>query len=559
MLYLLLCNHCNGVRIVKEIICECGHKNPHGTILCESCGKPFGEEEKSNEILNMRYEGSARRSQTYKRTIVDKVWNFFSSVKVGVWIIVLVVVASAIGTLFPQEMYIPPGETAATYYEDQYGIAGAIYYKLGFHNLYSAWWYIILLAALGTSIIIASLDRVIPLYRSLNNQRVTRHDSFLKRQRIFGVTKTKGTDDFIDNAEEVFKKKRYNIRKEDGNLLAEKNRFSRWGAYVNHTGLIIFLIGAMLRFFPGMYVDEVLQLRNGETKAIPGTEREYYLKNNEFLIELYDDEDDEKFEGAIETTEEGLVVKNFQTNATLYKRAGEVIAGQEPKLVKVKDYPIRVNSPLKFDNYALYQVDYRLNEFVAMSFELERKSDNEKFGELTIDLLDPKDKYDLGEGYAVEIMDYFPDFKFNERGEPTTQSKAPNNPAFIFNMITPETPEGEVSFVAIRQNLEPLGETKYKLSFSGIETTDSTFLTVRKDHTLWILVVGGTIFMIGVIQGMYWHHRRIWLSQKDNEIWISGHTNKGWYGLKKEMDEVAASLGLNAPTDQVEEKNKANE
>lgn len=27
------------------------------------------------------------------------------------------------------------------------------------------------------------------------------------------------------------------------------------GPYVNHIGLIIFLVGAMLRFFPGMYVD----------------------------------------------------------------------------------------------------------------------------------------------------------------------------------------------------------------------------------------------------------------------------------------------------------------
>ena len=192
-------------------------------------------------------------SQTYKRTIIDKIWNFFSSVKVGVWIIVILVVASAIGTLFPQEMYIPPGETAASYYKEQYGVIGDLYYKFGFHNLYSSWWYIILLAALATSIIIASLDRFIPLYRSLKNQRVIRHDSFLKRQRIFGVTKTTDVDEILKKAKEELKNKRYNVREENGNLFAEKNRFSRWGAYVNHIGLIIFLIGAMLRYFPGMY------------------------------------------------------------------------------------------------------------------------------------------------------------------------------------------------------------------------------------------------------------------------------------------------------------------
>lgn len=50
------------------------------------------------------------------------------------------------------------------------------------------------------------------------------------------------------------------------------------GPYVNHIGLIIFLIGAMLRFVPGMYVDETLWVREGETAQIPGTDGKYYLK-----------------------------------------------------------------------------------------------------------------------------------------------------------------------------------------------------------------------------------------------------------------------------------------
>ena len=61
-----------------------------------------------SKLVDMRYEGSARRSQTYNKTIVDKIWNFFSSVKVGVTLIVITLIASAIGTIFPQEMYIPP-------------------------------------------------------------------------------------------------------------------------------------------------------------------------------------------------------------------------------------------------------------------------------------------------------------------------------------------------------------------------------------------------------------------------------------------------------------------
>ncbi|MDQ0413802.1 cytochrome c biogenesis protein ResB [Mesobacillus stamsii] len=540
---------------MKEVKCECGHVNPQGTILCESCGRLLEDNEKEKQLIDMRYEGSARRSQTYNKTIIDKIWNFFSSVKVGISLIIILLIASSLGTIFPQEMYIPPLLPASEYYGEKYGWLGKLYYDLGFHNLYSSWWYLILIAALGISLVIASLDRVVPLYRSLKNQRVKRHESFLKRQRMFHVSDAELPEEASAKIKAKLAKKRYKLREEDGDLLAEKNRFSRWGPYVNHLGLIIFLIGGMLRFVPGMYVDEILWLRDGETKSIPGTEGRYYLKNNQFIFEVYDKDKDEKvFKDAISKV--GTVVKNYQTNATLYERQGDIIPGETPKLEKVRDQSIQVNKPLKIDGYALYQVDYKLGEMSKMAFKLENKQTKEQFGDLVVDLYDPKMSYDLGKGYKVEVMSYFPDFEFNEDGEPATKSRVPNNPAFIFNMITPDKPDGEVSFVAIRQNLEPLGENDYKMTFAGIETKNVTALTVRKDYTLWIIGLGGLIFMIGVVQGAYWNHRRLWIRRINGQIWTAAHTNKNWYGLKRELDEVFADSGIDAPKDQEAEDKK---
>src|SRR6476660_9850957 len=128
-----------------KVKCDCGHVNPHGTVLCEACGKVLDEKDLDLLLVDMRYEGSARRSQTYKKTIIDKIWNFFSSVKVGVTLIVIALVASAIGTILPQEMYIPSTATPAEHYELEYGWFGKVYYELGFHNLYSSWWYLIII------------------------------------------------------------------------------------------------------------------------------------------------------------------------------------------------------------------------------------------------------------------------------------------------------------------------------------------------------------------------------------------------------------------------------
>lgn len=535
---------------MNDVKCECGHVNPHGTILCESCGRVLEEKEKEKQLLDMRYEGSARRSQTYNKTIIDKVWNFFSSVKVGVWLIVITLIASSLGTIFPQEMYIPPLMPAAEYYEDQYGWLGKVYYELGLHNLYSSWWYLLLIASIGVSLVICSLDRVIPLYRALKKQRVSRHESYLKRQRMFSVSEQGQRDDAVSTIRERLQKKGYKIREENGDILAEKNRFSRWGPYVNHVGLIIFLIGGMLRFVPGMYVDEILWLREGETKAIPGTEGQYYLKNNQFIFQVYDKEkDDEVFKNAIDKV--GTVVKNYQTNATLYQKQGDTVPGETPELEKVRDQAIQVNKPLKIDGYALYQVDYKLDELSMMAFKLENKETGKQFGELQVDLYGPEKEYDLGKGYRVEVMSYFPDFEFNEDGEPATKSRIPNNPAFIFKMFTPDTPKGEVSFVAIRQNIEPMGDNDYKMTFSGMDTKNVTALTVRKDNTLWVLALGGLIFMIGVVQGAYWNHRRLWIRRVNGQIWTAAHTNKNWHGLKRELETVFEGSGLQVPDDQL--------
>jgi cytochrome c biogenesis protein len=537
---------------MNDVKCECGHVNPHGTVFCEACGKILQGEETGKQVIDMRYEGSARRSQTYNKTIIDKVWNFFSSVKVGVWLILITLVASAIGTILPQEMYIPQTMPADQYYQDQYGWLGKIYYQLGFNNLFSSWWYLLLMALIGVSLVICSLDRVIPLYKALKAQRVTRHEGFLNRQRMFGISNQVIEEELI-KVKENLKAKRYHVREENGDLLAEKNRFSRWGPYVNHIGLIIFLIGGMLRFIPGMYVDKVLWVREGETKVIPETNGQYFVKNNQFIKQDYNKSKDNKaFEATIDRV--GMIPKNYQSNVTLFKTKKGTIIGEKPDLKKVEDFAIRVNHPLSFNGFSLYQVDYKLNELNTMSFTLINKQTNQQYGDLTVNLFNPKDKYDLGNGYSVEVLSYFPDFEFSKSGVPTTKSRIPNNPAFVFRMKAPDQPKGETSFVAIKQTIEPFGNNEYKMKFKGIGTKNVSGLTVRKDSTIWVIILGGILFMIGVIQGAYWNHRRIWIQRKNGEIWVAAHTNKNWYGLTREMETILGDTNLTMPEDQLQTK-----
>lgn len=533
---------------MSKIICQCGHENPYGTELCEKCGRPLSEKAKESEVVDMRYEGSSRRSQTYKSSIVDKIWNFFSSVKIGVSIIATILIASAIGTIFPQKFYVPATtpEGYLEYYERLYGTAGKLYYELGFYNMYNSWWFKILIGMLATSIIIASIDRVVPLYKSLKMQRTRRHPSFMKRQRIYGEGDVPNTEDSLAKAEEKLKAMHYNIKTEKGAILAEKHRFSRWGPYINHVGLIIFFAGVLLRGIPGFYVDEAMWLREGETRNITGAPG-YVLENKKFTLENYTKEEAEEVFGEA-LDKNGVIAKSYTTDVALYKEDEGALPGSD-KLEKVQDYSIVVNKPLKFDGYNVFQMDYKLDELKNMTFNLVDKSSEDSLGEFTVNLSDPEKEYDLGNGSSVNMLGFYPDYDGIKDGEPYSKSPIPNNPAFIFQMNTPEKPEGEKSFVAIRQTLE-VEENDYAIKFAAAETRNISGLTIRKDKTLYILLLGGLVFMIGVIQGMYWQHRRVWI-QEDTEghLLIAAHTNKNWFSLRKELDTLRETAHLPAYID----------
>lgn len=540
---------------MQKVKCECGHINPEGTVLCEACGKPIegnqhidGNDNK--KLLNMRYEGSARRSQTYSKSIIDKIWNFFSSVKIGVWLIVLALIASAVGTILPQEMYIPANAESrdpSIFYEQRYGMVGQIFYQLGFHNLYSSWWYMLLIALIGISLVICSIDRFVPLHKALKIQKAKRHETFIKRQRLYSATE-KVTPDEKASIKQALKKQRYKVRDENGHILAEKGRFSRWGPYVNHIGLIIILIAGLLRLTPFMYMDEYVWVREGEQTVLPGTNGEYFIKNKKFILETYD-KSGEKFQKAIK--KEGVVAKNFQSNVVIYKESGESIPGSENNLEKVTEAKISMNHPLKFDGYTLYQSGYQLNEFTSMTFKIHEKGSEKALGSFKIDLTAPKSKYKLDNGFKVVIDQYYPDYYLDD-GVPRSKTEYPRNPAYVFFVYPPGSEEPEVSFVGIRKNIDATGENQYKVGMQDFKMRDVSGLSLKRDYTLPLFAIGAFIFLFGVIQGMYWHHRRIWIHPKDEGILLAAHTNKNWFGVKKDLEKVIEDTDVEMVDDQQE-------
>jgi len=83
----------------------------------------------------------------------------------------------------------------------------------------------------------------------------------------------------------------------------------------------------------------------------------------------------------------------------------------------------------------------------------------------------------------------------------------------------------------------------------------TSYLNIRKDKALPYIFTGAAIFLIGVVMGVYWQHRRIWLRIDDgDQLSLGAHTNKNWYGLRKEVAAMLQRTGID-----VDPKQLANE
>ncbi|SEN23415.1 cytochrome c biogenesis protein ResB [Paenibacillus sp. OV219] len=532
--------------------CECGHQNPVGTVLCESCGYPLEVGEQENDApLEMRYDGIARRSQKSNPNVIDHVWKFFSSVKVAIRLILITLLAAMIGTIFTQENAFISFDPS-TYYEERYGWIGKWYYKLGFSNTYESWWFILLLVMIGTSLVICSLDRVLPLYRALNKQQIRKHNTFLTRQKTVYTGAVEGSEEtWTSNLGEQLKRKHYRVHQDGNSLLAEKYRFSRWGPYINHIGLIVFLLAVLLRSLPGWAMDNYVTVPEGSTVQIPDTK--YYIKNEKFTIVYYTDAElPKELKGTARA-------KLYETRAVLYTCSADCDdPSKQPQLTEVKQHNIVVNDPLSYKGLKAYQFGFDdTPKLAAVNPVLIDHKTGKTYGPFNLEMKDPKLAYNLGP-YSLELKQTYMDFALDAEGKPTTKSREPNAPAFVFVLKGPDLAAGGEPYMyfpkqndkvrfsqdMINGDLAKRFEIKVP-AMTGVEFAPvETSLNIRTDRAMPYIWFGAGISMFGLLIGSYWHHRRIWLRIDDRQVTLGAHTNKNNYGMRAEVASALRGIGI---------------
>lgn len=537
--------------MIENTKCECGHQNPLATLLCESCGKPLQEIEGGQDSpLEMKYDGVARRSQKDNPGPLDRVWNFFSSVKIAVYLIVITLLMSTLGTVYPQEntfINLDP----SSYYQENYGTLGHIYYLLGLSHTYESWWFITLLLMIGTSLVVCSMDRVLPLYRALSKQQIRKHPAFLLRQKVSysgalpSGQQPASSSEWVRQSSALLRKKGYRVHTDFAGtaLLAEKHRFSRWGPYINHIGLILFLGAVLMRGIPGWHMDQYIGFPEGQPVKVPETP--YYLLNEKFTVDFYEDNP--------------AVPRIYETQAVLYTceaQCGDPL--KEPVLREVHRQNIIVNKPLSYKGLLAYQFDFKQTPMLlSVKPSLRNKQTGEVYGSFELSMFKPQQQYEAG-AYKLSLKGYFPDFGMDDNGRPVTKSKDPNTPSFIFLIQGPGlAADGEVYMYFPKQidkerfrqdEINGTLASRLELTAGSMENVKisgfTSYLNIRKDKAMPFIWVGAAISMIGLIMGFYWQHRRIWLRIDGGSLILGAHTNKNWFGLRKECADVLGKSGI---------------
>ncbi len=85
--------------------------------------------------------------------IAEKVWKFFSSVKLAVVLLIILAIVSVIGTVIQQN------EAPEKYLQEYSQATVELFEMLGFFDMYHTWWFVLLLFLLTANLTVCTLDR----------------------------------------------------------------------------------------------------------------------------------------------------------------------------------------------------------------------------------------------------------------------------------------------------------------------------------------------------------------------------------------------------------------
>ena len=175
----------------------------------------------------------------------NPVWSFFSSVRLTLFLLILIALAAIVGTVIPQQdaageaiQKLPPA------------LAGVLK-ALQFNDLYRSPWFLLLMALLTVNLVVCSLNRLPASLRLYRRQPEPDRPGLYEDLPPAQVLAAEGTvEDEAARLEQVLKKALGSVERKQSDqatwLSGHKGAWSYFGVYVIHTGVLVIILGAVI-------------------------------------------------------------------------------------------------------------------------------------------------------------------------------------------------------------------------------------------------------------------------------------------------------------------------
>jgi cytochrome c biogenesis protein len=444
------------------------------------------------------------------------IWKFFSSVKLAIALLILLALASVIGTLIPQ------GEPPAAY-AARYGQLAGLLTGLRLTGLYRSGWYLILLFFFAVNTIVCTLARFPAKWCRAFRPEVETETAGLLALKFKGRFGKNGpVEEVRTKFETVLKAHRYRVRSQAGQkrlcLLARKKMFGLFGSDAVHLGLLVIIAGGVVSGLTGFRTH--IDLSEGQTVKVPRSSFEIRL--DRFETEYYP---------------QGMV-KAWKSTVTVLENGASVLTK-----------PILVNKPLTHKGFSFYQTGYG-SDWDNPKLEVTVKKKSDPSFARTVQL-------NVGERVAVDAKDvsqisvkrFVPDFVIGEGRRVETRSQEPNNPAAEVEGWKSAEKVFSGWIFANYPDLEQMHSGKpTDLSFvlKSYRGSEYSVLDVACDPGVWLIWVGCLLVTAGFFLAFYWPPREIRAVLEEGrdrtEVTAGGIASKSRESFQADFEDIMNSV-----------------
>lgn len=450
------------------------------------------------------------------------IWEFLSSVKLTIVLLILLAVISILGTVIPQ------GEGAVEFAKTLSPATFRFLSTLQLFDMYNAPWFRLLIAFLALNLIVCSINRFPSTWKRFSAKPEPDRSKPFENNTLddcFEVNLSGHTA--ATRVEKILKSGYKNVRRKTGGadhfFYGEKGNLSHFGVYVVHLSVLLILVGGLVGSFFGF--EAYVNILEGEKtdrvvirKTMKPLKLGFEVRCDKFSVKFYKTGAPKEFKSILTFLVNGKAV---QKNNLL------------------------VNHPVEFGGITFYQASYGSVAGKEVVLGIQRNSKVPTSTEMTVK---GNVSYPLpgGEG-TFKVVDMRNDIMHL-------------GPAVLIS-VQPKTGD-RIEFwvfkdhVAVQKKLPPpmLASPKfnpgafapYRFSIMGLKTLYYTGLQVNRDPGVPIVWVGCFLMVSGLFMTFFMSHKRMWVRVLDQgekvKIEVAGTTNKNPVGLQKERLHLIKNL-----------------